>query len=79
MLALTDHQMSQLTRAAAMLPPSDRDLFLRSIANRLSGDPPTDADLAVAISFVLEGRGVRAPISLFLSNREKDHAIRRHR
>ena len=57
MLALTDHQLDYLKRAAALLPAHDRDAFLRSVARRLTTDPPTDGDLMGALRFVLRGRG----------------------
>src|SRR5437016_3810279 len=59
MMALTDSQMDQVKQAAALLQPSQRDLFLRSIANRLSEiAAPTDNDVATAVNLVLSCRGV---------------------
>jgi hypothetical protein len=67
MLSLTDQQLQQLTCAAGMVPPGDRDLFLRSVAAQLNRHPPTDSDLAAAICFVLEARGTSASRSMFLN------------
>jgi hypothetical protein len=58
MLALTDHQLDYLKRTVSLLPPHDRDAFLRSVAGRLTTYPPTDDDLVGALCFVLRGRGV---------------------
>ncbi len=60
MLALTDAQLQQVQRAAAMLPVSSRDNFLRSIANRLSDLPhhPADTDVMQAITLVLSCNGI---------------------
>jgi hypothetical protein len=50
---LSLQQLQQLTCAASMVPPSDRDLFLRSVAAQLVRHPPSDQDLAAAISMFL--------------------------
>jgi hypothetical protein len=65
MLALTDHQLDYLKRAASLLPPHDRAAFLRSVAGRLTTDPPTDGDLVGAVCFVLRSRGVAVNPALF--------------
>jgi hypothetical protein len=75
MMALTDHQLKTVQQAASMLPLHARDSFLRSVANRLSPHAaPTDADIARAVSFVLNCRGVAVghahPV------KEKPHAFR---
>jgi hypothetical protein len=49
-LALTDCQLERVMRAAALLPPSRRDGFLRSVANRLS---EVSGGIDEAIAFVL--------------------------
>jgi hypothetical protein len=67
MLSLTDQQVQQLTCAASMVPSSDRDNFLRSVASQIVRHPPSDQDLAHAIAFVLEGRGTSASRSMFLN------------
>jgi hypothetical protein len=64
MLALSDQQLAQIKAAAALLPVNTRDLFLRSIAGRLSDITlPTDNDIAAAVSFVLSCRGISMPMS----------------
>jgi hypothetical protein len=54
LLALTDTQLDLVTRAAGLLPPQQRSMFLQSIANRV-GDvaSPTDHDVRDAIDFIL--------------------------
>jgi hypothetical protein len=60
MLSLSDRQMEQLKTAAALLP---MDSFLRSVAGRLVDiATPSDHDVAVAVSFVLNCRGVSTPL-----------------
>jgi hypothetical protein len=64
-LSLSDQQMQRVTAAAALLAPSARDNFLRSIANRLCElASPTDADVAAAVNFVLSTRGISTPAYL---------------
>jgi hypothetical protein len=47
-LALTDHQLAEVQRAARTLPPSQREHFLEALAHRL-GAEPSDEALAQAI------------------------------
>jgi hypothetical protein len=54
-LALTDQQMVQINIAAALLPPQDRDVFLRKLATRLGSSPSDDA-IAAAIAATLPPR-----------------------
>ena len=49
MISLTDHQLTELKRAAAMLLPSQRAAFLEGISRRL-GDQPSDEALQIAIA-----------------------------
>jgi hypothetical protein len=64
MLALSDQQLAQVKAAATLLPVNARDLFLRSVAGRLSDiTTPTDNDVAAAVSFVLSCRGISMPMS----------------
>ena len=56
-MSLTDSQLELVKQAAALIPPHDRDQFLRSVANRLRSHP-TDHDLQDAINLVLNGRGI---------------------
>jgi hypothetical protein len=60
MRALTDKQMEAIKAAAALVPATSRDHFLRSVANRLSALPYhiTDADIAATITMILSTRGV---------------------
>jgi hypothetical protein len=58
-LALSDQQLQQVTQAAGLLSPPQRDGFLRSVAGRLAGiTRPTSAQLTDALCFVLSERGV---------------------
>ena len=52
-LALSDKQLALLQRAAASLPVGERDHFLRSVAEHLSGQPTDDAVIA-AINAALD-------------------------
>jgi hypothetical protein len=70
MLALTDEQLAMVTTAASMLAVDDRNQFLRSMAAQLTSRPPTDGDLAAAISFVLQGREVSVHPAMFLHEPE---------
>lgn len=58
-LALTDRQLELVNNAAALLAPSERDGFLRSIANRVADGPRSDAAVTTAIQFVLSAYGYR--------------------
>ena len=61
-LNLTEDQMATLIEAAAPLWPARRDLFLRSVANRLAGiAQPSDDQLQNAIDFVLAAYGAPHP------------------
>lgn len=58
-LSLTDAQLRQVTAAAGLLPPPQRDHFLRSIVNHLADvTRPSDANVTRACRFVLELSGV---------------------
>ena len=57
-LALTDSQLGTVTEAAALLPPPERDNFLRSVASQLTTPHPTDGEVLAALRFVLSARGV---------------------
>ncbi len=58
-LSLTEGQLSTITKAAALLPPSSRDNFLRSVAGALAHtERPTDRKLIEALRFVLSERCV---------------------
>ena len=81
MLALTDTQLEQVKQAATLLPPHDRDAFLRLVANRLDytrqqRGGPTDGDVAGALAYVLGLRGLAAGTHTFLvdSIKEQFHA-----
>jgi hypothetical protein len=59
MTLLSESQLRQVKAAAALLPTFQRDEFLRSISNRLADlDRIDDADVAAAVDFVLNTRGV---------------------
>jgi hypothetical protein len=51
-IGLTDRQMNQINIAAALLPPQDRDAFLRKLSERL-GSEPSDNAVSNAISLTL--------------------------
>jgi hypothetical protein len=58
-LALTDAQLAAVTDAAALLPPTGRDNFLRSVAAVLGANRrPTDGEVRRALLTVLSSRGV---------------------
>jgi hypothetical protein len=60
-LGVTDRQLDLIQRAAALLPTGSRDLFLRSVASRLSDvASPTDNEVESAVNFILSNRGVSA-------------------
>jgi hypothetical protein len=42
-LSLTDNQLSQVMRAAALTPPGDRGGFMRSVAAVFNDDHPSDS------------------------------------
>jgi hypothetical protein len=77
MLSLTDQQLDLVKQAATMVPVPDRDNFLRSEAAQLVRHPPTDTDLAAALSFVLQGRDISASRSMFLNNQPWPRRFRR--
>jgi hypothetical protein len=58
-LALTDHQLDTLARAANYLPQAQHDNFMRSVAGAL-GDKlrPSDRELIDVLTLVLSQRGV---------------------
>jgi hypothetical protein len=58
-LALSDHQMSLVRRAAAALPVNARDGFLQDVARRLA-DEPSDAAVAQAVNVTFD----RVPVFL---------------
>jgi hypothetical protein len=60
MLSLSDKQLRLVMDSASLIPVSQRDGFLRSIAGRLCDLPyqPSLADVEEAIRFVLACRGV---------------------
>jgi hypothetical protein len=67
MRALTDKQMEAIKAAAALVPATSRDHFLRSFANRLSALPYhiTDADIAATITMILSTRGIATSTGVF--------------
>jgi hypothetical protein len=68
-IPLTNSQMQTVTAAAALLPVSDRDRFMSSVACRLAAMTNGtaflgcihDHDLDEAIEFVLSCRGISSP------------------
>jgi hypothetical protein len=60
-LSLSDLGLRLIMDSASLIPVSQRDSFLRSIAGRLCDlDAPTRADVESAIRFVLATRGIAA-------------------
>jgi hypothetical protein len=55
-IAVSDHQLSQIMAAAAVLAPSDRDRFLRALADALRNEPGElgDGVLGRAIKHVIK-------------------------
>jgi hypothetical protein len=66
-IGLSDSQMDKVTQAAGLLPPQQRDHFLRL------GDVvrPSDSDICDAINFVLGCRGVAGGNQAFTHPRGK--------
>jgi hypothetical protein len=57
--SLSDEQLDRVMGAAATLPASRRDIFLRSVAGRVAGLPCIGvAEIESAITFVLNSYGV---------------------
>jgi hypothetical protein len=53
-ISLSDEQLSMVINAAALLPPSDRDQFLRALADVLRNEPELgDGILARSIRSVI--------------------------
>jgi hypothetical protein len=69
MLSLSDDQLRTVMQAAAMVPPPDRDNFLKSLASRL-GPHPTNGEIAAALDFVLGAREVSVGPATFLHESE---------
>jgi hypothetical protein len=65
-LSLSDEQLDRVMAAAAMLPVSSRDAFLRSVAGRVAGVPNVGiAEVETAIAFVLNSYGVGGGVNAF--------------
>jgi hypothetical protein len=65
-LSLSDRSLRVVIKAAEMLPVSQRDSFLRSVAGRLADlHQPSLADVQAAIVFVLNTRGIAVGADLF--------------
>jgi hypothetical protein len=60
-LFLDDVQMMQVMSAVELLPPSNRDAFLRSVSNMLTNThQPSNHEVNSAIEFCLNAQGVAA-------------------
>jgi hypothetical protein len=58
-IAFTDEMLERVMAAAALLPVSSRDAFLKSVAGRVAGLPNIGtAEIETAIQFVLNSYGV---------------------
>ena len=76
MFSLDDEQMDRLMGAAAMLPVSQRDSFVRSVAGRVAGLPCVGmAETESAITFVLNSYGV-CPGTSAITRNKYDHYAR---
>jgi hypothetical protein len=74
-LALTDEMLAHLMDAAALLPVSSRDAFMRSVAGRVAGIPCLGhAEFERAVAFVLGSYGVAGGPHAFTQKRRKNHA-----
>jgi len=62
-LALTDHQMALVRRAAGSVRPAQRDQFLQQVT-RFLADTPSDAAVVAAIQAALG----RLPVSVFMND-----------
>ena len=59
MFSLSDEELDRVMAAASMLPPSRRDVFVRSVAGRVAHLPNFGlAEIECAIQFVLNQYGV---------------------
>jgi hypothetical protein len=76
MFSLDDEQLDRVMDAAAMLPASRRDMFLRSVAGRVAGLPGVGmAEIESAITFVLNSYGV-APGNSAIARTKYSHYAR---
>jgi hypothetical protein len=58
-LALSDEMLDRVMAAAALLPVTSRDAFLKSVAGRVAGVPCLGiAEIESAIAFVLNNYGI---------------------
>jgi hypothetical protein len=72
LLSFSDGQLRLVIKAAEMIPVSQRDSFLRSIAGRLADlHQPTLGDVQAAIVFVLNTRGIAVGADLFHAEANK--------
>lgn len=61
MISLTDEQLDRVMAAAALLPVTSRDAFLKSVAGRVAGVPHVSmSEIERAIAFVLNNYGIIA-------------------
>jgi hypothetical protein len=75
MFSLSDEQLDRVIAAAAMLPASRRDMFLRSVAGRVAGLPCVGmAEIESAISFVLNTYGIGGGPRAFTRPKQKGYA-----
>jgi hypothetical protein len=59
-LSLTDKQLKQVMQAAALMPPGDRDGFMRSVAAVFRSDHPSDSEVICALCNALKIYGFTA-------------------
>jgi hypothetical protein len=71
-LSLTDRQLRQVMTAAALMPPGDRDGFMRGVAAVFNSDHPRDNEVIRALCFVLSERGVAVGERYFAVGQTRD-------
>jgi hypothetical protein len=66
-ISFSNRQLTLIMRAAELIPLSQRDGYLRSVAGRLVDLPytPSNADVEAAVTFVLNTRGIAVGADLF--------------
>jgi hypothetical protein len=75
LFSLSDEEMDRLMGAAAMLPTSQRDSFVRSVAGRVAGLPCIGmAEIESAITFVPNSCGVCPDNNAIARNKYSQYA-----
>jgi hypothetical protein len=70
-LSLSDEQMDRVLSAAALLPVTSRDAFLKSVAGRVAGSPHLGMETVEhAIAVVLGSYGIAGGHRAFVKRKE---------